>query len=130
MNFTDDNENIINKCESCHRQLKSNYINCKICRKNYHIKCTGIDKKVYDKIQNNDETVFCSNCNEELLPFFPSKNEINKKNNVQLSESIKVFFKEINNFNEKERDEDNAPLLNCNYVDFESFNHKNKSKDF
>ena len=61
--------------------------------KNFHIKCFGIDKKDYDKIKNNDEIGFCSTCNEDLLPFFPTKDEINKKTNVHLSESIKMFFK-------------------------------------
>ena len=30
----------------------------------------------------------------------------------------------------KKEDDENAPLLNCNYVDFESFNYKNKSNEF
>ena len=120
-------------CNSCHKQIKINqhFITCNICKHNFHTKCLNIDKITYEKMRNNED-MLCLKCNEELLPFFPHRDELTKSNDLHLSDSIKLFFKEINTFhNDKISDEDdNFPPINCSYVDTENYHHKNKPHDF
>ena len=77
-------------CNSCHKQIKINhqFITCNICKHNFHTKCLKIDKITYEKMRNNED-MFCIKCNEELLPFFPHRDELNKSNDLHLSDSIK-----------------------------------------
>ena len=126
-------------CGICHKQVGKThrYIRCNICNYKVHIKCNETDEKTYEKMKNNDETMFCLKCNEELLPFFPSTNTSLNKNNTEthslhISDSIKSFFKGINEFNDNlvnSNEDDNQPL-NCKYLDTTTFNHINSQNEF
>ena len=77
------------QCNSCHKQIKINhqFITCNICKHNFHTKCLKIDKITYEKMRNNEDMI-CKKCNEELLPFFPHRDELNKSNDLLLSDKI------------------------------------------
>ena len=126
-------------CGICHRLVGQThrYIRCNICNYKVHIKCNETDEKTYEKMKNLDETMFCLKCNEELLPFFPSSNKnisikTNETQSEHLQDSIKLFFKGINEFNGNQinNSEDNTPPLNCKYLDISTFNHKNTKNEF
>ena len=88
-------------------------------------------------MKNNDETMFCLKCNEELFPFFPSSNKniginTNETQSDHLHDCLKSFFKGINEFNDNQinNSEDNTSPLNCKYLDISTFNHQNTNNVF
>ena len=133
-----DNLSLIN-CGICEKiiQTKQKFIKCNICNYNVHLKCNKIDLKTYEKILLNDETMVCLKCNEEILPFFQSS-ELNNstkcidKKITNFSNTIKSFFKSINEFqdNQTNDDDDDISPINCKYVDIDSFKHKKSHLDF
>ena len=138
-----DNSSLLT-CSICKKtvQTKQKFIKCNICNYNVHLKCNKIDLKTYEKMQLNDETIFCLKCNEEILPFFPSS-EINTNNLCTdkkltlFSNTIKSFFKGINelhdnqsNDDDDDDDDDDISPINCKYVDIDSFTHKKSHLDF
>ena len=89
-------------CGICHQLVGQThrYIRCNICNYKVHIKCNETDEKTYEKMKNNDKTMFCLKCYEELLPFFPSSNKnisikTKETQSEHLQDSIKLFFKGI-----------------------------------
>ena len=113
------------------------YIRCNICNYIIHINCNETDENTYKKMKNYDETMFCIKCNEENLPFFPSlveKHDDKIESQFQSSSnSIKAFFKGINEFNDNQingSDDENLPPLNCKYLDIRSFNYTKSKQDF
>ena len=112
------------------------YIRCNICNYKIH-NCNETDENTYKKMKNYDETMFCIKCNEENLPFFPSlveKHDDKIESQFQSSSnSIKAFFKGINEFNDNQingSDDENLPPLNCKYLDIRSFNYTKSKQDF
>ena len=113
------------------------YIRCNIYNYKIHINCNGTDENTYKKMKNYDETMFCIKCNQENLPFFPSFEEKHDdKMESQFhssSNSIKAFFKGINEFNDNQingSNDENLPPLNCKYLDIRSFNYRKIKQDF
>ena len=80
----------------------------------------------------------CTPCNQENFQFCNTLDSIQEQyTNHFISEDLKIFFKEINDFNktsatgfsDNEDEPDITPLLNCNYVDITSLNkHKVNNK--
>ena len=75
----------------------------------------------------------CIKCNKENFPFFSDeKNRRSESFNKEFlaSENLKMFFKGINDFNNQELNniegnEDDleiTPIIDCKYVDLNSFN--------
>ena len=117
-------------CGSCCKLIssKQKHIKCNICYLNFHIKCSKIDIKSFENMEKRNDEILCLKCRDELLPFSHSIDDYKKKDPV-LSESIKLFFKGLNEFNDESNDENygNLSTLDCKYVDIESFNYKIKS---
>ena len=131
--------NISDSCGICKNAIQSNhkFLKCNICKHKVHLKCNQTDKKTYERIRYNDDTIFCLKCNEEILPFFPSSetnsnNLYSGKKLAHFSNSIKSFFKNINEFQDKQKEynEDNIPPINCSYVDIDNFDHKHSHHNF
>lgn len=58
-------------CSVCKKAVGSRHkaIQCDHCDKWVHIKCNNIDKKTYQKLQNDSTKWFCKNCLSEVIPF-------------------------------------------------------------
>ena len=95
----------------------------------------------YPKDMTKSRKSLCVHCNQNNLPFYDSKDRIHEYYNRELlaSDDIKMFFKEINEFNNKQEhaidnvdeDFDISPLINCKYVDINSLKlQKVNSKSF
>ena len=122
-------------CDICKKNIRINhkYILCNICNCNFHLKCNKTDPKAYEKIRNNDDTMFCLKCNEKILPFFPlNDSKCENKNFINSSNNIKLFFKSINEFQDNLSDEAENDLspINCKYVDIENFKYKKSQDNF
>ena len=135
-------------CGICNKTIGKNhrFIRCNLCNFKIHMKCNETDEKSYNKMKNNETTMICIKCLEENIPFFSScNNEIKKDpNNLQnlASNSIKTFFKGLNEFNNNQiRDDDdddddddegvnNKLPLNCKYTDINNFHFQNNKTDF
>ena len=124
-------------CGVCNKNIAEQHkrVTCSICNYRVHIKCNKIDVKTFDNIKNKQE-VFCVTCKEEIFPFqkltqqqffltsFKGQNtDIGDLEHLFPSESIKMLFKNINEFNNSGDNQDEMPPLNCKYVDVESFNY-------
>ena len=114
-------------------------VKCSICNYKIHIKCLNIASAAYEN--NKTSYIFCLQCEEETITFqqlsdqqFYLTSEKCINNDVDLlnlsilpNDSMKTYFKDINNVNCHFSDnDDDAPAINCNYVDINSFNYKNK----
>ena len=85
--------------------------------------------------------MICIKCIEENIPFFSSSRnemmkEFNNSQSLTFNNSIKSFFKGINQFNnnqirddDDDNDDDNLPL-NCEYFDIDEFKFQNNKHDF
>ena len=62
---------IVYRCGKCDKIVKDhqNSIQCNICNKWIHLKCTGLLKKDFNKFAKSDEPWFCWDCNLENIPF-------------------------------------------------------------
>ena len=128
-------------CGICLKNVNNNHksIRCSICNYKIHIKC--MDIKAYESYISKADR-YCLKCQEEIIPFqslsdqqfYASavkglNNDIDHLKFSNSNNSLKSFFKDINNIsglNPEENDEDNdSPPINCSYVDIDSFNHKN-----
>ena len=131
-------------CGICNKNISDNHkaVKCSICNYKIHIKCNKIDNDTYEK--SKGDYVFCLKCQEEIIPFqqlsdqqfyLTSEKGINKdvdllNLSVLPNNSLKTYFKDIDNVNCTFSDnDDDAPSINCNYIDINSFDYKNK-KDF
>ena len=149
-NYQDDPEdeitNIKHICGVCNKTIARNHkaISCCICNLKIHIKCNRTDIKTYEKNNKANEGCICIMCKEETFPFFNLTDEnflitakstlMDKDNFSQISllpsESLKLFFKGINDFlDPNSEDDDNIPL-NCKYVDINTFKHKKNNSQF
>ena len=131
-------------CGVCSRTIGINhrFIKCSICNYNVHIKCNKTDLKTYELIKNNSEPKFCIKCQEDIIPFqkisdqqffATSEKGINRdieglNFSIFPTNRLKDFFKDINNLqnNFENDDEAEVPVLNCNYIDIDSFDYKTK----
>ena len=136
------NENPNFPCGICNKNININHkaIRCSICNYKIHIKCNTFVATFEKNINNTDQKI-CLKCREEIIPsqkisdeqfYMTAEKCIN--NDVDLlnmsllpNNSLKTYFKDINNINSNVFDNDiEAPDINCNYVDINSFNYKNK----
>ena len=134
-------ENPTFPCGICNKNISDNHkaVKCSICNYKIHIKCQNIDSATCEK--NKTSYIFCLKCLEEIIPFqqlsdqqfyMTSEKGINKdvdllNLSILTNNSLKTYFKNINNVNCHFLDnDDDAPAINCNYVDINSFNYKNK----
>ena len=131
-------ENPVYTCGICNKIIGKNhrYIRCNICNYKVHIKCNETDDRTYLKMKKNEETTFCIKCNEDLLPFFPTLNK-NHNDVTRISElsslnSVKSFFKGLNEINNDQINDNNdsLPPINCKYEDITSFNYSNNKMEF
>ena len=135
-------ENQTFPCGICNKNISDNHqaAKCSICNSKIHIKCQNIDSATYEKNRNN--YIFCLKCLEEIIPFqqlsdqqfyMTSEKGINKyvdllNLSILPNNSLKTYFKDINNVNCPFSDnDDDAPAINCYYVVINSFNYKNKN---
>ena len=88
-------------------------------------------------MKNNEQTMICVKCKEENIPFFSSSNnemmkEFNNSQSLTFNNSIKSFYKGINQFNNnqtRDDDDDNLPL-DCEYFGIDEFKFQNNKHDF
>ena len=125
----------ISSCGVCLKNVQSRHrsLKCSICKSLFHIKCNKIDARSYESLKGQEFWI-CLLCNKDIYPFFPTDhNEKPTKNYQSASNSIKSFFKGINEFNDlgqnNKDDDDNVPLINCTYEDIESFKLKKTDKE-
>ena len=128
-------------CKVCCRKIANNHrkLLCKNCNEWMHIKCNKTDPITYNKLVNK-EIDLCLKCTEFTLPFQALDDEefeLSVANGVLAditnlalnppSESMKAFFKEINNLGQQSfHEDDETPCIDCKYVDIQSFKHKVK----
>ena len=133
-----------NKCGFCTKTIAINqkFVNCMLCKNLIHITCNNIERKSYDKLDKDKQVSMCIKCNKENLPFF-SKDEGSKSETFNkdflVSDSIKTYFKGINDFNNQrineiensDEDIDLTPIIDCRYFDINSFEiFKTEKKQF
>ena len=138
------------KCIICTKTIAKTHRNlkCHVCEGNVHITCNKIDAKTYNSLKKENSTIFCINCQTENIPFqnltdlqFCATNKGLNTDTDGLQEasitstSLRSFFKEINKSNpfehfDKDDDEDDSSLINCKYVDLNTFNYKPKKTCF
>ena len=139
------------KCIICSKTIAKTHRNlkCHICDGNVHIACNKIDAKSYNSLKKENATIFCLKCQTENIPFqnltdlqFCATNkglntETHKLEEISItSTSLRSFFKEINksnpfeHFDDEDDDEEDASLINCKYVDLNTFNYKPKENMF
>ena len=116
----------LNKIGSTHK-----FITCALCKSKIHIKCNNIERKSYDKMLNDKQVSMCIKCNTENLPFYSGSKSSNfdSANESLVSDIIKMYFKGINDLNNQhinncdnnEEDLDITPIIDCKYVDLNSF---------
>ena len=133
-------------CAICNKTIAKNQksIRCCICNYKIHMKCNKTDKDTFEQIIRENISQICLKCKEENIPFqkltdhhfFASTKGINKNiedllDIVSPSNSLKLFFNEINNLgNTTNTEVENPTSINCNYVDLNSFNYKPKKNTF
>ena len=139
----DDNHKV--QCISCRKTIAKNHrkLNCLTCKNSIHIKCNNTDSNMYNKLKKK-EIQLCQLCLEDSIPFQKLDDEsfdlaVTKGINHDLndlsmlfpSDSLKIFFKESNNFADisSSDEEENEVGIDCKYVDIESFNHKQKKNN-
>ena len=117
----------LNKIGSTHK-----FITCALCKLKIHIKCNNIERNSYDKMLNDKQVSMCVKCNTENLPFYlgsKSSNDESFNKELLVSDIIKMYFKgindlnnqHINGFDKNEDDFDITPIIDCKYVDLNSF---------
>ena len=112
---------------------------CHLCNYKVHIKCNDIDDKTYNTIKDRNESWICLSCNTDIFPFFLSHESKSSPKEPQFhssSNSLKAFFKGINEFNNNQirkfddTDYDNVTQpISCQYVDVDSFRFQISKKD-
>ena len=122
------------QCGICFKKIgiTHRHIKCSICQSKVHIKCNKTDPKTYEKLKNDiNDSIICYKCREDNIPFFSCPENENKslnKSNLLASESIKTFFKGINDLEIEQNDSDDEPPLNCKYYDLDTFKFNNNKK--
>ena len=73
-------------CGVCSKPVASNHnaLCCDSCDKWVHIKCNFLNKKTYQKLQNDKTPWFCINCVKEQLPFQSQVNIVQNRQYVTL----------------------------------------------
>ena len=81
-------------------------------------------------MKGSEGYVYCLSCKEVIIPL--NMDIGNVAHSISPSNSLKALFNNINEFNgnKNENLENDIPILNCNYVDIESFKHTNNKKTF
>ena len=109
-------------------------LSCCLCNCKVHPKCNKQKLSNVNKIDNRYEYSFCFNCKENILPF--QKNFNAQPNTIPtVNNNINLFLKSINEINKtnnlKDDDDINSenPIINCEYVDIESFNHQERKSN-
>ena len=83
--------------------------------------------------------MICIKCNKEIFPFFSTESNNSGSYITQFlaSDTIKLYFKGINEFNNNQNLENNeddfdlTPIINCKYLDINSFKScKGDKKNF
>ena len=132
----------VNLCGYCLKKNSSvhNFVNCALCKSRIHIKCNNIELKSYNKMEINKVIPICIKCNTENFPFYNEvKINISETYNKELliSDNIKMYFKGINDFSNNINDIDNheedfdiTPIIDCKYLDINSFNLIKEDKFF
>ena len=131
-------------CNLCSKKIQNRQksAKCLICKSTSHLKCNKIEYEIPKGHDEVSEIFMCVQCNQNNLPFYDSKDRKHEYYNREFlaSDDIKMFFKEINDSNNKQEhtidnnvDEhfDISPIINCKYVDINSLKlHKVDSKSF
>ena len=104
---------------------------CCLCKCKTHVKCNKKKLINVNKIDNRYEYSFCVNCKENILPF---QKDIHYQPNLlhKPANNITSFLKSINEINETNNfdqvdindDDNNSPIIKCDYIDIESLNIK------
>ena len=97
-------------------------------------------------MKDSEEYLYCLSCKEEIISFqkltrqqlfVTASQDLNKDidnvaHSIFPSNSLKSLLTNINEFNENRNYnlEDDTPILNCNYVDIDSFKHTYNNKTF
>ena len=127
------------KCIICTKTIAKTHRNlkCHVCEGNVHITCNKIDAKTYNSLKNPENIPFQ---NLTDLQFCATNKGLNTDTDgLQeasiTSTSLRSFFKEINKSNpfehfDKDDDEEDSSLINCKYVDLNTFNYKPKKNMF
>ena len=99
-------------CGICSKNIvpSQKVVRCTLCNFKIHIKCNETDKKTYDILQKDkDVSTICLKCNKEIFPFFSTESNKSDSFNKQFlaSDTIKLYFKGINEFNNNQNIENN-----------------------
>ena len=87
----------------------------------------------------SNEVPMCIICNREHLPYYDSGTDNPRDFNQEyvVSEDMKLFFRGLNDLNDQQQnnitndDPDLTPVINCKYIDIESFKiHKIEKTSF
>ena len=119
---------------------------CDSCNNSVHITCNLTDTKSYERILRDNVSIFCLKCQRENIPFqsltdldFIATSKALKTDTKVLldysikSTNLKTFFKSMNNSNPcrmYDKEEEDATLIDCKYVDLCSFDYKPKQNQF
>ena len=122
-------------CGICSKNINKNhhYLQCSLCNYRCHIKCNKIDPNTFVKMKKIKDFI-CLACKEENIPFQTlSDNQfiatVSQRVDIEVDygelsvlppENLRLFFKELNEFNGSNIIEENSPL-NCKYYDINTF---------
>lgn len=130
-------------CSVCKKAVGSRHkaIQCDHCDNWVHIKCNNIDKKTYQKLQNDSTKWFCKICLSELIPF--SKLDDIEFEQLQLCTTMKpkhvptykTVIEEISDFLEHQENKeiskyylpDDVNKLEITKTDYSAYLHLNIS---
>ena len=109
-------------CQTCLRGCRKNQncIECDICLKWFHLKCTNLSLSEFEAYTNNEQPYFCMSCYNDIFPFNTLSQEDFRK-----TINWKYMLHKLNNCTQLDSDPENDDMSSL-VID----NKYNSVKDF